>query len=804
MQNEQNHTPSQADQATGVASPTSATPPLPHTPWRPGDIVLGGYRVERELGYGGMGSVHLLVNPLTGARFAVKRALQRDEEHQRRLLHELLTWADLPPHPNLLPFRFFRTDGNEVFLFSDYAEGGSLLDWIRQGRVTNLEQVLDVAIQFAWGLHVGHEHGLVHQDVKPSNALMTVDGRVMVGDFGLARSRAVAEDGDEPPASLCVSHAGMTHAYCSPEQAARQPLTRRTDVWSWGLAVLEMFTGRATWATGGGVIAAEALEDYLARTGKGRAGLIMPEWLVAVLRHCFRLVPGERWQSMKAVIDALWTGWRQTTGSEYWRELVAVPLCPAGAAVHDRRTTRGTTWRDPLIWLHEALKINGRDPTEAEGLMPPRGRWRHTQAMADLVALHQVSHLLERSAAAGNAHARERLALLCGYDRAFVHESLDDRLGASPLYDCAIALLERLVEQEGRTELASSLAGACTNKAVALSSLGESRPALPLYDRAIALLEHLIDQEGRTELASELAGACMNKALALDSLGEGRPALPLYARAIALIEYQIELESRTELVGHLTRTCRGTTVARRKAAALRSVMGRGAAVPLNDRALTLLEQGGRAELANALAHACMNKAVTLHSLGGARAALPLFDRAIALLEWVIARRGEQEGYFELTDDLARVCMNKAVALDSLGDVQAALPLYNRAVALFEHLVEVEDRSELANELARAYMNKAVALASLGQGQAALPLYNQAVAMLQRLVEQEGRSELAGDLARLRLYRAGTLRTLGHSRAALQPIVRDNVAVLRQEKERTGRADLLQVLHWAEDAFNDFL
>jgi serine/threonine protein kinase len=243
MQEEQNPTPSPGEQLTGAAPPTAAAPRLPQAPWQPGDVVLGGYRVERLLGSGGMGSVHLLVNPLTGARFAVKRALQRDEEHQFRLLRELLTWADLPPHPNLLPFRFFRTDGNEVFLFTDYAEGGSLADGIRQGRLTRLEQVLDVAIQFAWGLHVGHEHGLVHQDVKPSNALLTADGRVMVGDFGLSRSRAIVEEGDEPPVSLCVSHGGMTFAYCSPEQHAKQPLKRQTDVWSWGLSVLEMFTG---------------------------------------------------------------------------------------------------------------------------------------------------------------------------------------------------------------------------------------------------------------------------------------------------------------------------------------------------------------------------------------------------------------------------------------------------------------------------------------------------------------------------------------------------------------------------------
>src|SRR5262249_45344432 len=151
---------------------------------------------------------------------------------------------------------------------------------------------------------VGHEHGLVHQDVKPGNALMTADGQVMVGDFGLARSRAVVEDSEKPPVHLCVSHAGMTTGYCSPEQAARHPLTPRTDTWSWGVSVLEMFTGRVSWASG--VLAAEALDDYL-RTREKSSDLVMPDWLVEVLRRCFRPV-AERWESIPSLIDALRAG----------------------------------------------------------------------------------------------------------------------------------------------------------------------------------------------------------------------------------------------------------------------------------------------------------------------------------------------------------------------------------------------------------------------------------------------------------------------------------------------------------------
>jgi serine/threonine protein kinase len=78
----------------------------------------------------------------------------------------LQTWLDLPEHPHLVACRFFRTVGTELAIFAEYVEGGSLEHWIKERRLTQLEQILDVAIQFAWGLHAAHELGLVHQDVS--------------------------------------------------------------------------------------------------------------------------------------------------------------------------------------------------------------------------------------------------------------------------------------------------------------------------------------------------------------------------------------------------------------------------------------------------------------------------------------------------------------------------------------------------------------------------------------------------------------------------------------------------------------
>ena len=264
--------------------------------WDLGAVLLGEYEIQSLLGEGGMGRVYLVVSKSTGHRYALKTCKLHGERERRHFFAELQTWINLPDHPNLVSCRFFRTIFDEIVIFSDFIDSGSLTDWIRQRRLKELHEILDVAIQFAIGLHVIHESGLVHQDVKPGNVLVTKGRVAKVSDFGLARARQVVSATgasiDNRNTMLVPGVGYMTRQYASPEQAAGRPLSLKSDLWSWAVSVLEMFTGEVTWLTG--QAASYVFEQYVDDGPIDKSLPAMPKTVATVLRNCFFLDPAKR------------------------------------------------------------------------------------------------------------------------------------------------------------------------------------------------------------------------------------------------------------------------------------------------------------------------------------------------------------------------------------------------------------------------------------------------------------------------------------------------------------------------------
>lgn len=301
--------------------------------WQPGMVILDTYEVAGELGRGGFGKVYRVHHKAWNIDLAVKRPLELEEASKVSFIAEAEKWIDLGLHPNIVSCYYVRSIDNFPHTFAELVEGGSLKSWIDDhrlyagGQTPALERILDIAIQFAWGLDYAHQKRLVHQDVKPGNVLMTLDGVAKVGDFGLSKARQLPgpamtldqeerlEQADE--GSLLVSSGGYTPAYCSPEQARSERLSHKTDIWSWAVSVLEMFNGEITWYRG--TAAAEALEEYTCSGASVRDLPMMPPALVDLLRQCLEKAPEARPRSLLEVAEKLQGIYQRQVGKPYPR-----------------------------------------------------------------------------------------------------------------------------------------------------------------------------------------------------------------------------------------------------------------------------------------------------------------------------------------------------------------------------------------------------------------------------------------------------------------------------------------------------
>ncbi len=231
-----------------------------------GDTVDGEYEVLRVFTNGGMGvvyKVHHMDWDIDMAMKCPRAELFADEESKKSFIKECRTWMDMGIHPNIVTCLYVKSIDLSPAIFIEYADGGSLADLIRSGQVYSaspelaLKRILDIAIQTARGLGFAHGKGYVHQDIKPANILMTRTGIAKVSDFGLSKaSQSLSNhtrqskqiDGTER--SIVVSSGGCTPAYCSPEQILNRAITRRTDIWSWALMILEMIHEGIFWRFG--------------------------------------------------------------------------------------------------------------------------------------------------------------------------------------------------------------------------------------------------------------------------------------------------------------------------------------------------------------------------------------------------------------------------------------------------------------------------------------------------------------------------------------------------------------------------
>ena len=264
-----------------------------------GMIFANKYRIVKLIGSGGMANVYLGIDMNTGVNVAIKilkPEFSSDEEFIRRFDAEAKSVASLN-HANIVKVFGVGHEGNFRYIVQEYIEGITVKDLINQNGHLDWRNAVPIVIQIGLALDYAHQNGIVHRDIKPQNILISRDRVAKITDFGIARAAS------STTITMTGVQMGSVH-YFSPEQARGGNVGPQSDIYSLGVSLFEMVTGRLPFDGDSNVaIAVKHLQETPPVPSSLMQGI--PKGLDSIIAKCMQKSPERRYQTMRQLVMEL-------------------------------------------------------------------------------------------------------------------------------------------------------------------------------------------------------------------------------------------------------------------------------------------------------------------------------------------------------------------------------------------------------------------------------------------------------------------------------------------------------------------